>query len=160
MSDAPFETEIEFTLPRGYQDEDGGLHREGVMRLARTADEIKPLNDPRVQSNPSYLPVLVLSRTITRLGSLEEVTPQVIEDLYVSDLAYLQDRYERINERGAETVDATCPDCGESLTIDIGSGQPIDEDEVTLPAETGERSPRPAVRGGIVRRHWGDDTLL
>ena len=160
MSDAPFETEIEFTLPRGYQDDEGTVHREGVMRLARTADEIKPLNDPRVQSNPSYLPVLVLSRTITRLGSLEEVTPQVIEDLYVSDLAYLQDRYERINGRGIETVDATCPECGEGLTIDIGSGQPIEGDELAVPSEMGGVSPRPAVRGGIVHRHWGDDTLL
>lgn len=159
MSDAPFETEIEFTLPRGFQDDEGTLHREGAMRLATTADEIKPLNDPRVQSNPSYLPVLVLSRTITRLGTLAEVTPHVIENLFVSDLAYLQDRYERINGRGTETVDAVCPDCGEELTIDIGSGKPIGEDEVAS-SETGGLPPRPAVRGGIFRRHWGEENLL
>jgi hypothetical protein len=119
MSGAALQTEFEFTLPEGYADDDGTLHREGVMRLATAADEIKPLRDPRVQSNPSYLTVILLSRVITDLGSLESITPHVVENMYVSDLAYLQELYERVNERDANVVDATCPECGESFEVEV-----------------------------------------
>jgi hypothetical protein len=115
------QTEFEFTLPQGYADDDGELHRDGVMRLATAADEIKPTTDPRVKSNPSYMTVIILSRVITELGTVDEVTPRVVENLFVSDLAYLQDLYERVNERGRDAVDTTCPACGESFTVDIGS---------------------------------------
>jgi len=115
------QTEFEFTLPNGYADDDGELHREGAMRLATAADEIKPSKDPRVQSNPSYMTVILLSRVITDLGTLEEVTPHVVENLFVSDLAYLQDMYERINERGSDTVDATCPDCGTDFEVGVAA---------------------------------------
>lgn len=119
MSGAALQTEFEFTLPQGYADDEGTLHREGVMRLATAADEIKPLRDPRVQSNPSYLTVILLSRVITDLGSLESVTPHVVENMYVSDLAYLQELYERVNERGANVVDAVCPECAESFEVEV-----------------------------------------
>lgn len=91
------QTEFEFTLPMGYVDADGNVHKDGVMRLATAADEILPLRDPRVQNNPAYLVVILLSRVITRLGTLSQVTPQVIEGLFAADLAYLQDRYNTIN---------------------------------------------------------------
>lgn len=118
------QTEFEFTLPQGYTDEEGNRHQRGVMRLATAADEIKPLNDPRVKANPSYLTVILLSRVVTKLGTVEDVTPPVIEDLYVADLAYLQDLYERVNTRGADVVDAVCPDCGEAfeVTVEPGAG--------------------------------------
>lgn len=119
MSGSPLQTEFEFTLPQGYADDDGELHREGVMRLATAADEIQPLNDPRVKSNPSYLTIILLSRVVTKLGSLNDVTPHVIENLFVSDLAYLQDLYERVNERGADVVDAVCPECGEAFEVTV-----------------------------------------
>lgn len=92
-----FQTEIEFELPKGYVDEEGVLHRTGTMRLATAADEILPLRDPRVQQNEAYLAVIVLSRVITRLGSLAEVHTGVIERLFAADLAYLQRVYERFN---------------------------------------------------------------
>ncbi|MGH9896833.1 MAG: phage tail assembly protein, partial [bacterium] len=85
-----FQTEYEFTLPLGYADGEGNLHREGVMRLATAGDEILPLKDPRVQSNEAYLIVILLSRVITRLGAVAQVNPKVIEGLYAADLAYLQ----------------------------------------------------------------------
>ena len=50
------QTEHDFTLPLGYLDVEGTLHREGVMRLATAADEILPLKDPRVQKNAAYPP--------------------------------------------------------------------------------------------------------
>jgi hypothetical protein len=92
-----FQTEIEFELPKGYVDDTGTLHRRGTMRLATAADEILPLRDPRVQQNEAYLAVIVLARVITRLGSLAEVHTGVIENMYASDLAYLQRLYEKFN---------------------------------------------------------------
>jgi hypothetical protein len=92
-----FQTEIEFELPKGYLDDAGTLHRRGTMRLATAADEILPLRDPRVQQNDAYLAVIVLSRVITRLGSLPDLHTGVIEGLYASDLAYLQRLYDRFN---------------------------------------------------------------
>ena len=97
MTDSALQTEHEFTLPQGYVDDDGTLHKEGRMRLATAADEIKPLKDPRVQSNSSYLTVVLLSRVVTELGDLETVDPEVIESLFVTDLEFLQGLYERIN---------------------------------------------------------------
>jgi hypothetical protein len=98
------QTEYEFTLPIGYQDEEGTLHREGTMRLATAADEILPLRDPRVQANEAYLIVILLSRVVTRLGLVSQVNPKVVENLYAADLAYLQDLYNRVNRVEAAPV--------------------------------------------------------
>jgi len=95
-----FQTETEFTLPKGFVDADGTLHREGRMRLATAADEILPLKDPRVKANPAYLAIIVLSRVVTRLGSLPDVSTRVVEGLFASDLNYLQDLYETFNGEG------------------------------------------------------------
>jgi hypothetical protein len=92
------QTEFEFDLPKGYLDGEGNLHRKGVMRLARAIDEIVPMRDPRVKSNPAYATVIILSRVILRLGALDEVTPTVIENLFACDLNYLQQFYRQINE--------------------------------------------------------------
>jgi len=90
-------TEFPFTLPKGYVDINGTLHRDGVMRLATARDEIEPLRDPRVRENEAFHTLIVLARVVTRLGTLDQVTPQTIEDLFVSDLAFLQDLYEAVN---------------------------------------------------------------
>ncbi len=92
------QTEFEFTLPKGYLDQEGNVHQQGVMRLSRAIDEIVPLRDPRVQANPAYATVIILARVIIQLGSLEEVSPAVIENLFAVDLAYLQDFYREIND--------------------------------------------------------------
>lgn len=100
-----FATEFEFSLPIGYVDGDGTLHRDGVMRLATAGDEILPLRDHRVQANPAYLTVIVLSRVIVRLGRLDMVNTKVVEDMFSQDFAYLQQFYNRINnidDAGAE----------------------------------------------------------
>ena len=103
------QTEYEFTLPKGYIDDEGNLHKAGIMRLATAADEILPMKDPRVQSNPAYLTMILLSRVVTKLGTLSEVNPRIIESLFVTDLAYLQEFYRRINEQGNTKVKVTCP---------------------------------------------------
>ena len=112
-----FQTEMEFTLPRGYMDDGGSLHKEGTMRLATAADEILPLKDPRVQSNPAYLTVILLSRVVTKLGDLPDVNPRIIENLYASDVSYLQSLYQKINANGNGTTARTvsCPNCNEEF---------------------------------------------
>ena len=109
------QTEYEFTLPKGYVDENGDLHLKGVMRLASAADEILPMKDPRVQRNPSYLSVIVLSRVVTKLGELKDVTPGTIEKLFIADLTYLQELYRRINGDGNMILQLKCPHCNEEF---------------------------------------------
>lgn len=107
-----FQTEYEFTLPCGYLDAEGTLHREGVMRRATAADEILPLKDPRVQKNPAYMAVLLLSRVVTRLGGVAQINPKVVEDLYATDLAYLQNLYNEVNSfEEASATAVMCPQC-------------------------------------------------
>jgi hypothetical protein len=115
------QTEYEFSLPKGYVDEDGNLHKKGIMRLATAADEILPMKDPRVQRNPAYLTPIVLSRVIAKLGDLEDVNPGIIENLFVGDLAFLQELYQRINGNGNVMVKITCPKCGERFEEEMSS---------------------------------------
>lgn len=114
-----FETEFTFTLPRGYVDDTGMIHKTGTMRLANAADEILPLRDPRVQQNPGYLTIILLARVITKLGSLPAVDTKTIEKLFTMDLAYLQDLYERINTMKMPVYKGVCPHCGKELDIPV-----------------------------------------
>jgi hypothetical protein len=128
MTMAPAETgmrtEYPFVLPRGFVDEQGNLHRDGVMRLATARDEITTQTDPRVRQNPAYLTVLLLDRTLVRLGTLPAVDTLVVECLFASDLAFLQDLYRRINQSGHTEVEVTCPSCGHDYAVDIAGDLP------------------------------------
>ncbi len=115
-----FKTEFSFKLPRGYVDKDGNVHQEGVMRLATAKDEILPLQDYRVQNNRAYLVIILLSRVITKLGSLESINPGVIENLYSTDLQFLQDFYRQINEEGSNKTSVSCPECGHRHDVTLG----------------------------------------
>jgi hypothetical protein len=111
-----FQTEYDFTLPMGYLDDEGTLHRDGVMRLATAADELEPLKDARVVRNPAYLTVILLSRVITRLGGLDQVTPKTIEGVFAADLAFLQDTYNTINA-GSDGSPIVCPACDHAFEV-------------------------------------------
>jgi Zn finger protein HypA/HybF involved in hydrogenase expression len=115
--------EHDFVLPLGFVDEAGVLHRSGTMRLATAADEILPMADPRVQALPAYKIIILLSRVVVRLGSLEHVNPSVIEGLFVKDLAYLEELYGRINGRGARRVRVTCPKCSATFETEVRAGR-------------------------------------
>ncbi|VAW40749.1 secreted protein [hydrothermal vent metagenome] len=121
MSDEPRPTEFPFTLPHGLVDSEGVAHREGSMRLATAFDEIAPLSDPRVGSNPGYLVIILLSRVITRLGSLEFINPKTIESLFAGDLAFLQDLYQGINQNGHSRLHVNCPFCEEAFEVEAAS---------------------------------------
>ena len=121
-----FKTEFEFHLPCGYLDEEGELHRDGVMRRATAADEILPLRDPRVAKNQAYLAVILLSRVVTRLGSVPVVNPKVIENLFATDMAYLQDLYNRVNALEEAHDSVTCPHCQQAFRPEVrGSGESL-----------------------------------
>ena len=140
MTDGGLQTEFEFTLPQGYVDGEGTLHREGKMRLANAADEIEPLQDPRVQSNSSYLTIILLSRVVTELGTLDSINKHVIEDLFVKDLEYLQDLYARINNQGSNAVGTACPDCGNEFDVDASTGAVVES--TGSPPDHGASPPR------------------
>lgn len=114
-----FQTEYAFTLPRGYVDQDGVLHKDGIMRLANAADEILPLKDPRVQQNPGYLSIILLARVITKLGALPMIDTRVVEGFYTMDLAFLQDLYQRINTLEEPNYKGICPSCGKEINVPI-----------------------------------------
>lgn len=117
-------TEYPFTLPRGYVDEAGRVHRDGVMRLATARDEITTQSDQRAKQNPAYLTVLLLERTVTALGDVPVVDTFVIESLFASDLAFLQDLYRRINADGHTEVAVSCPHCGGDFAVDVAGDAP------------------------------------
>jgi hypothetical protein len=112
-------TEFAFTLPRGYRDEAGEVHRDGTMRLATARDEIEPLRDPTVRANDAYLTVLLLTRVITRIGPVTTVTPELVEELYAADFDHLQRLYERVNTDGEAVGVIECPDCRQEFEVDL-----------------------------------------
>ncbi|WP_148572915.1 hypothetical protein [Nocardioides caldifontis] len=119
----PLVTEFPFTLPRGYVDGAGEVHRDGVMRLATARDELVPLRDDRVRENPAYLTVVLLGRVVTRLGTVTDVHAGIIENLFAADLAFLQDLYRRVNQEGHTRAGVSCPECGHAFAIDLAGGR-------------------------------------
>ena len=125
-SEAPRErlqTEFEFELPRGFVDGSGTVHRNGTMRLATARDELVPLADDRVRENPNYLTVVILGRVVTSLGTLGDVHAGVIEKMFASDVAFLQDLYRRINQEGHTKAAVTCPACSHDFAVDVAGGR-------------------------------------
>lgn len=120
MPQVGLQTEYNFTLPKGYIDESGNLHRKGTMRLATALDEIAPLRDPRVKSNQAYLTIILLARVVTSLGELQDINTGIIENLFSADLAFLQAFYRRINEGDDTLIRTKCPNCGQEVEVDIG----------------------------------------
>lgn len=114
-------TEFAFTLPRGWIDADGHVHREGTMRLATARDEIEPQADPQVAHNEAYLAVLLLSRVVTRIGGMTDVTPALIADLFASDFDHLQGVYARLNSGGDVVGAVACPTCGVAFEVDLAA---------------------------------------
>ena len=117
--------EFDFELPRGYVDDYGSVHKKGRMRLATARDELYPLSDQRVKANPAYLSVVLLARVITKLGSLEDddVHAGIVEGMFASDLAFLQDLYRRVNTEGATIAEVTCPSCSSQFSVDLAGGR-------------------------------------
>jgi hypothetical protein len=112
-------TQIEFTLPRGYVDSSGDVHRSGTMRLATARDEIEPLREVEVRQNSAYLTVLLLARTVTRIGSIDDITPALVENLFAADFDHLQRLYERINSDGEAVGVVSCPECSHRFEVDL-----------------------------------------
>ena len=134
-----FQTEYRFRLPKGLVDPDTGqLHRDGVMRLATARDEIVPLQDYRVQANRAYLVIVLLSRVITRIGDVTDITVSTVENLFSTDLAYLQEFYRKINEEGTPHHKVNCPGCNREIEIDMATGSIVSPDEEGGEGHTGQ----------------------
>jgi len=116
-------TEFAFELPRGYVDGTGTVHRSGTMRLATARDELVPLRDDRVRENPAYLTVVLLARVVTRLGTIDDVHAGIVENLFASDLAFLQDLYRRINQEGHTRAAVACPACSHEFAVDVAGSR-------------------------------------
>ncbi|MFB8379130.1 hypothetical protein [Streptomyces rubiginosohelvolus] len=117
------QTEFAFELPRGYVDDEGRVHRNGTMRLATARDELKPQIDLRVKENPAYLSVVLLAQVITQLGPVTDVHTGIVERMYATDVAFLQDFYRRINSEGHTHAAVTCPLCQGSFEVDLSGGR-------------------------------------
>jgi hypothetical protein len=113
------QTEYAFTLPRGLLDEHGVVHRDGTMRLATARDEIEPLRNPEVRRNEAYLTVLLLARTVTRIGAVTDVSEETIEGLFAADFDHLQRLYERLNADGEAVGAVVCPECKAAFEVDL-----------------------------------------
>jgi hypothetical protein len=120
---AGLRTEYDFALPRGYLDPAGVLHRHGRMRLATARDELRPQIDLRVKENPAYLSVVLLSQVITQLGTLTDVHPGVVELMYATDIAFLQDFYRQVNTEGHARAEVSCPSCETTFEIDLAGSR-------------------------------------
>ncbi|MBX7432772.1 phage tail assembly protein [Mycobacterium sp. Y57] len=116
-------TEFPFLLPRGYVDASGTVHRRGVMRLATARDELTSQRDDRVRESPNYLAVVLISRVVTELGGIEDVHAGIIENLFASDLAFLQDLYRRVNQDGHTHARVTCPECDNEFAVDVAGSR-------------------------------------
>lgn len=119
----PLRTEFPFQLPRGYVDQEGTVHRDGTMRLSTARDELVPLRDVRVQENPAFLSVVLLGRVITRLGTLPRVHDGIVENMFASDLAFLQDFYRQINAEGHTRAAVQCPHCSQPFEVELGGSR-------------------------------------
>ncbi len=120
-------TQYEFTLPRGYVDREGEVHRKGLMRLATARDELEPLRDPTVQGpDDPRLTVLILARVVQKLGALDMVTPHEIEGLFAADLAFLQDFYGVINFGNQQEYEELLAAQAESAPL-IGVQAPVSQ---------------------------------
>jgi hypothetical protein len=116
-------TEFDFVLPRGYVDASGVNHREGTMRLATARDELVSQRDDRVRENPGYLTVVLISRVVTRLGGIEDIHAGLVENMFASDLAFLQEMYRRVNQEGHTRAGVICPNCNGEFSVDLSGGR-------------------------------------
>jgi hypothetical protein len=89
------------------------------MRLATAKDEIWVQKERSVQENPAYSLLVMLSRVITRLGSLTSVSPDLLEGLVIRDIAYLREFYNRVNQQGNAHIPAQCPHCNAQFKVEL-----------------------------------------
>ncbi len=114
-------TEFEFTLPCGYVDAQGTLHRDGAMRLATALDEVEAMGEARRRANDAYATIALLGRVVTRLGDVAPVTAAVIGGLFSADFVYLQELFVRANDAGGPVAESECPACGTRFALDLAA---------------------------------------
>lgn len=103
---------IPFSLPRGYKDKKGVVHREGTLRLPTGQD--REILLPIAKKNIAQANTLML----TRLCKFDEglyITEDIMRDLTVKDREYLQKLMQE-NLFGVNLeIGVTCTSCGEEF---------------------------------------------
>lgn len=94
--------QIEFDLPHGYVDKKGKLHKSGTMRVSTQDDEVLIKQHGKYKLDHSYAKIAILAKVVTKLGTLKQVTPEIIADLYADDLRFLKALYEELNKETLE----------------------------------------------------------
>ncbi len=87
-----------FTLPKGLIDANGQLQQQGIMRRVTGNDELLIQSDRRLQENPNYGTLILLSQVITQLGSWKTIAPSDLESLFLVDLTELQTLFNHLNQ--------------------------------------------------------------
>ena len=90
-------TKLSFKLPIGLLDRQGNLHQEGIIRATTGLDELCCQKDILTENNLGYGILILLSRTILKLGKLDFLAPEMLENLFIPDLNYLIDFYNSLN---------------------------------------------------------------
>lgn len=126
---AGLQIEFDFTLPKGFVDDVGVLHRNGTMRLATALDEIESARSKALDGpDDPYLTILVLARVIKELGSIPTISTDIVESLFAADLAFLQDMYGIINFGDAADLSAL-----QAMVVDDPIAPPDDHDPDAFP---------------------------
>ncbi|QWF24857.1 hypothetical protein KM427_20585 [Nocardioides sp. LMS-CY] len=129
------------------------------MRLATARDELEPLRDPTVQGpDDPRLTILVLTRVVEQLGTLDLVTSHDIEGLFAVDLAFLQDFYGVINFGSQEEYEALVNAQASSSLLGVDSpsapapaaeAEPGADGEPSAPTGAPDPGPRPNLRRAV-----------
>jgi len=103
--------EVEVTLPIGFVDGEGRVHRQVSLRKMTGRDEAL-LADPANQRNGGRLVTALLHSCITRIGELESLRRNDIETMYSVDRNFLLIRLRSFTFGSTLPAGYTCPSCG------------------------------------------------
>lgn len=109
---------IPFSLPKGYRDKKGVVHRDGTMRLPTGFD--REVLTPIAKKNVAQASTLMLTR-LCKFDDEVYVTDDVMRDLVTRDREYLQ-KLLQDNLFGVNLeVGVTCAECGEEFKGNLNS---------------------------------------
>ena len=108
---------IPFTLPRGYKDKSGAIHKEGVLRIPNGFD--REIVIPLFKKNSATATTMLLTR-IMSFNDGAVIIPDLVANMSLRDREYLE---KLVNENtfGIDmSVEITCTSCGADLSGEIG----------------------------------------
>lgn len=139
---------INYTLPGGYLDNRGALHRDvEITPLSGCEEELLACKEIYSEA---LLITEILTRCITRLGTLSPVNQEIAHNLLVGDRQFLVLKLRELTFGKKICATIHCPwvDCGSKVDIDFSTKDiPIRESENKGPYYTMELSPEASFIG-------------